>query len=124
MGLLDNVMYKPNNGLLNMINQETGGYGTRPDGSSKGRGYFGELVSGDGISTEISAEETLRNGKNLMYPLLSPNQSFKDLSNLLTGGKPTNEMYDAAVRNALSRQLTGRSPFAELGEENSYTGWR
>lgn len=124
MGLLDEFMYQPNNSLLNIINQETGGYGTRPDGSSKSRGFFGELGNGDGISTEISAEETLRNGKNLMYPLLSPNQSFKDLSNLLTGGAPSNEMYDAAVRHALSRQLTGRSPFAELGEENSYIGWR
>lgn len=123
MGLLDNWMYRPNNSLLNIINQESGGYGVRPDGSSKGRGFFGELNNGNGISTEISSEETLRNGKNLMYPLISPNQSFKDLSNLLTGGKPTNEMYDAAVRNALSRQLTGRSPFADLGEEKSYTNW-
>lgn len=124
MGLLDDVMYRPNNSLLNIINQESGGYGVRPDGSSKGRGFFGELHVDGGVATELSSETTLRNGQNLMYPLITPNQSFKDLSNLLTGGKPSGEMYDAAIRNALSRQFTGRSPFAELGEERSYTGWK
>jgi hypothetical protein len=115
MGLLDFGGGYANK-LADMINRVNGGYGARPDGTMKGRGFFGEMGNGNNISTELSSETTLRNGNNLLYPLMSKGQNFKDMSNLLTGGRPSDQMYDQAVRDALSRQLTGRSPFADWHE--------
>ena len=114
-----------NNGLANLISQETGGMGVREDGTQKDLGYFGPMTFDDnrggvGQSTELSADTTLKNGQNLFYPLISQRQSFKDMSNLLTGGRPSNEMYDTAIKDALSRKLTGRSPFAGLLEQRKY----
>lgn len=123
MGLLDDYMYSGNqNRLADLVAQATNGYGTRTDGSLKGMGFFGELQNTNGgKSTELSAETTLRDGSNLLYPLISKNQSFKDLNNLVTGGKPSDQMYDQAIRDALSRKLTGRSPFADIWEMRNYS---
>lgn len=105
--------------LSNMINQSTGGYGTRLDNTSKGDGFLGPLsnVYG-GVSTEISAG--LPNTDEGYYPLITPNQSFYNLSNLLMGGKPSNDMYDKAQLYSRMRQLTGRSPFAGFMEQHKY----
>lgn len=122
MGLLDEYYYPYANRLADLLSQETGGYGARTDGTNKGKGFFGELKNTvGGASTELSAETTLMDGSNLLYPLISQNQSFKDMNNLLTGGKPTGQMYDQAIRDALSRKLTGRSPFADWYETRGYS---
>ena len=69
--------------------------------------------------TEFSGEADV-DGKRIHFPLVTPNQSFKDLSNVLTGGRPTGDMYDKAIEHAQSRILTGRSPFATSGEQRGF----
>jgi len=109
----------PNN-VANLAIQATGGYGQRHDGSTKGQGWLGPLGASDGSTmTEVSADTTLGNGQNLHFPLITPDQSFKELSNLLTGGNPSDAMYDTAINGALSRKLTGRDPFAGIGEQTT-----
>ena len=93
-------------------------YGSRIDGTAKGRGFHGPLKTNDGeVMTELSAHTTLPDGRTLVYPLITPNQGFKDLSNVLTGGQPTPQMHEQAYLHALSRHLTGQSPFANPWEE-------
>lgn len=100
--------------VLNVANQSAGGPGVRQDGTGKGQGFLGPLATGKQgqYATEISTEENI-NGKPTLFPLITPNQGFKDLSNLLTGGKPTDQMYQQALLHAITRALTGRSTFAE-----------
>jgi len=106
--------------IRNIAEKATGGYGLRRDGTPKGQGFLGPLATNDGSTmTEFSGEATV-NGKPMLFPLVTPNQGFKDLSNVLAGGHPSAEMYDRAIQHAESRRLTGRSPFASLGEQQKY----
>lgn len=121
-GLADAFKFVINdpNSVNNMSIQSAGGYGQRHDGSTKGGGLLGPLLASDGSTmTEVSADTTLRNGQNLHFPLISQSQGFKELSNLLTGGKPSDSMYETAINDALSRKLTGRDPFAGIGEQTT-----
>ena len=106
----------------NIIDKATGGHGMRWDGSAlKGDGFMGKIHDGygPGGSTEISTGGSF-DGKETEYPLMTPNQGFKDLNNIITGGKPTNKMYDLAMQHALSRLLTGRNAFAGIGDQKPY----
>lgn len=62
--------------------------------------------------TELTAESDV-DGRHLQYPLITPNQSFKDLSNVLTGGQPTEEMFRAAIDFAIRQGMQGRKPYAK-----------
>jgi len=84
-------------------------FGIRHSGEGvKGRGWFGVLPNQDGgISTEISAES---NGHE--YPLITPSLTKEQLNLLLSGEKPTPEIYKAAEDWANLRREKGQSPFA------------
>ena len=89
------------------------GYGKRPDGTTKGKGFLGELKRPDGgISTEISVGVEI-DGKEVEIPTLVPTLSKEEIDYLLEDGKPTKEIVDKAVAHAKSRMQKGQSPFAD-----------
>lgn len=84
-------------------------YGVRHSGEgAKGKGYFGKLPTKDGFATELSVESD-RAGE---HPLLVPTLTKKEINHLLSGGEPTNSIYEKAERYALERKDAGKSPFA------------
>ena len=93
----------------------------RQDGTPKGQGYFGELPSTNPawpkgtVSTELSANSTI-DGKDLFYPLLTPNLTRAEIDHLLAGKKPTDAIYSKAIEHAQARIKAGKSPFAGQGE--------
>ncbi|MFA6717450.1 MAG: hypothetical protein WCS15_00015 [Prevotella sp.] len=95
------------------------GYGTRADGTQKGKGYFGELKRPDGkISTELSIGVNF-DGKEVEIPSLVPTLTQEEIKYLLNGGKPTEAIIQKAVDHAKKRMANGRSPFAQDGEQVS-----
>lgn len=85
-------------------------YGPRMGGAQgmKGLGYFGAIPRPDGsYSTELSAE---MNG--IHFPLMVPTLSKEELDHLLSGGKPTDAIYQKAYSHALMRGQSGLDPFA------------
>ena len=87
-------------------------YGLRPDGTPKGKGFFGELQRPDGDkSTELSFDFEV-DGKKILAPLIVPGLSKQELQHLLDGKQPTNKHYDKAMKFALDRIKVGLSPFA------------
>ena len=98
--------------LNDLISRALGGPGARPDGTAKGQGWLGELPTSDGqVMTELTASSDV-DGAPMQYPLITPNQGFKDLSNVLTGGRPTPEMYEQAIKHAIHTKMSGRkSPY-------------
>ena len=101
--------YEP---LSSLISQYSGGYGSRPDGTQKGNGWLGALQTGNGgTMTEYSADSEY-NGKPMIYPLVTPNQSFTSLSQMLNTGRVSDEAHRAAFRHALMQGLQGKTLFA------------
>ena len=92
-------------------------YGERIGGAGKkGEGFFGPLPNKQGgISTELSVQFDGFNG-GAPIPLLVPTLSGSDLNHILSGGKPTQEMYQKALKHAAMRQNLGKSVWAEEGE--------
>lgn len=98
--------------LADIIYQNAGGYGARPDGTAKGEGWMGPLTTKSGDTmTELTASSDV-DGKAIQYPLVTPNQGFKNLSWLLQGNTPTAEIYQKAIQHALSQLYSGRSAYA------------
>lgn len=92
-------------------------YGTRPDGSPKGAGYFGEITHPAKPGTEFT-EWTVGvtvDGKDMDIPLIVPTLSRKELQAVLQG-KETRAIIRKAVDHALSRMKQGRPVYAEPGE--------
>jgi hypothetical protein len=76
--------------------------------TAKSKGYFGLLpASGGRVSSEISAESDVGE-----YPLMVPTLNREELGVLLSGGRPTDAIYQKAEAWAKSRQDGGQSPFA------------
>jgi hypothetical protein len=93
--------------------QEAHEYGNRVDGTKKGVGYLGELKRPDGkVSTEISVGVDFGNGETEI-PLLVPTLSKDEIDHLLAGKKETPEILDKAVKHAIDRLKSGKSPFAD-----------
>lgn len=94
------------------IVESTRSYGKRPDGSSKGRGYLGEIPTKDGrVATEITIGVNL-GGKETDIPLLVPTLTKEEVKHLANGGSPTKDMVDKAVEHAKTRMGQGLSPYA------------
>lgn len=92
-------------------------FGKRPDGSEKGLGWYGKLpYASGGVATELSADSII-DGKQVYYPLLVPGLTPEEMKHLLSGGKPTNAIYDKAEQHAKWRLKQGKSPFAQSGEQ-------
>ncbi|OPY89017.1 MAG: hypothetical protein A4E71_00097 [Smithella sp. PtaU1.Bin162] len=97
------------------------GYGNRTDGTKKGKGFLGELKRRDGkVSTELSIGVTF-DGKETEIPTLVPTLSKDEINYLLEGGEPTKAIIRKAVDHAKKRIASGKSPFAEEGEQPSTT---
>lgn len=88
-------------------------YGLRNSGDGvKGKGYFGGLPTKSGhTATEISSEND--EGE---YPLIVPTLTKKELDHVLSGEKPTDEIYDKAESWARTRKKSGKNSFAEPTE--------
>jgi hypothetical protein len=95
-------------------------YGNRPDGSAKGKGFFGELKRPDGnVSTEISVGVGI-NGKEMDIPLIVPTLTKQELQYLLNNdikGKKfmanmPKSIIEKAYDHAVIRVNEGKSPFA------------
>lgn len=113
-GVLGYMGFKGNDSF---VSPETNGYGLRADGSEKGQGYFGELKRPDGkVSTELSIGVNL-GGKEMEIPLLVPTLTRSEVNYLLSGKPATKEITDKAVDHAKQRLRSGKSPFAEKGEQ-------
>lgn len=99
------------------------GFGKRPDGTFKGRGFLGELKRPDGmVSTELSTEDPIdRSGKPVLHPLLVPTLNQSEIDALLSGKKiPRNvedRIYEKAAAHARARIKAKKNPFAAHGEQ-------
>ena len=97
-------------------------YGTRADGTPKGRGYFGELPFHDGrTSTEISVGVNI-DGNDIEIPTLVPTLTQTEIQHLLGGNGPTEGIIQKAVTHARTRLGAGKSPFAGPDEQVSLSG--
>ncbi len=95
-------------------------YGNRPDGTAKGKGFFGEIKrpSGD-ISTEISIGVGI-NGREVDIPLIVPTLNKKELNYLINADmdssnfmeKMPKSILQKAYDHAVIRMKQGKSPFA------------
>lgn len=95
------------------------GYGNRPDGTPKGKGYFGELKRPDGgVSTELSIGVEF-DGKETEIPAIVPSLTKQELDHLLSGGRPTDSIVEKAKTHAVERMSKGMSPFASDGEQSA-----
>ncbi len=89
------------------------GYGKRPDGTPKGRGFLGELKRPDGkVSTEISVGVNI-GGKEMDIPTLVPTLTKAEVSSLLKGDRPSDVIVQKAVDHAKQRIAQGKSVFAD-----------
>lgn len=85
----------------------------------KGLGYLGTLKRpGGGVSTEISIGVNI-DGKETEIPSLVPTLTKQEINYLLGGGKPTKDIVSKAVAHARTRMASGKSPFAQQGEQGS-----
>lgn len=97
---------------------------TRPDKTSKGKGFFGELKRpSGGVSTEISIGVGIK-GKETLIPLIVPTLTKDELGYLLKADPKSKTFYDKmpksiiekAVDHASMRIEAGKSPFADPDE--------
>jgi len=92
----------------------------RTDGTSKGKGYFGELVRPDGsVSTEISIGVPI-GGKETLIPSMVPTLNKAELEELLSlpeGKIPSLVIRQKAQTFAEERMKNGLPFFASPDEE-------
>lgn len=89
------------------------GYGNRPDGTPKGKGFLGELKRPDGaVSTEISVGVNI-GGKEMDIPTLVPTLTKAEVDSLLRGDRPSDAIVQKAVDHAKMRLSQGKSVFAD-----------
>jgi hypothetical protein len=99
-------------------------YGNRPDGTSKGTGWLGELkVPGtNSVATEYSITVNF-DGKEQLIPTIVPTLTKQEQTQLLddikNDRKPSKAIVDKAVAHARTRIAAGKSPFIEQGETNA-----
>jgi hypothetical protein len=100
-------------------------YGKRPDGSPKGKGFFGEIPRPDGnVMTEVSIGVGL-NGKETLIPLIVPTLTKQELDYLRKSNVDSPDfmknippsIIDKAVDYAAGRVKQNKSPFADSTEK-------
>ena len=95
------------------------GYGKREDGTQKGKGYFGELMTPDGKKmTEYSIGMEI-NGKEVLMPSLVPTLTKAEVDHIVKGKPLTDAIMDKAVAHAKKRIAEGKSPFYGQADEKS-----
>jgi hypothetical protein len=112
-GLLD---YELN---TNQYQPDGYGYGLRWAGTNAGapltkkqRGYFGEMRTPDNRPIGELSSEFEYDGKNIAHPLIVPTLTKEELDLLISGGRPTEDIFKKAQMWALSRIERGQDPFA------------
>lgn len=98
---------------LGGILSDRDGFGTREDGTPKGRGFLGLIPMADGsMMSELSVGVEL-DGKETLIPSVVPTLTEDEIEYLRQGGSPleNNEIMDKAVAHALERLRNGQSPF-------------
>lgn len=99
------------------------GFGLRTDQTRKELGYFGVLNRPQGgVSTELSAGFNI-GGKEVLAPLLVPTLTRQEIDLLLSGGKPTTDIYRKSIEHAIQRLKINKSPFAEFDEIHPLPSW-
>ncbi|AZY52832.1 hypothetical protein [Bordetella avium] len=92
------------------------GYGSRQDGSFKGRGFLGELKRPDGgVMTEYTVGVEI-DGKEMDIPTLVPTLTKDEINTLLTikEGEPIpDDIVQKAVDHAKQRLAEGKGVFAD-----------
>lgn len=92
-------------------------YGLRPDGTTKGQGFFGPLKTKDGqVMTEFGIGVNF-DGQEAEIPTLVPTLTKQELQTLLQGNEPTKAIIQKAADHARMRLSQGLSPFAYPGEQ-------
>ena len=107
-------------GLIARIPKTAPNYGSRPDGTPKGLGYFGEIARTDEpdyISTELSATVGI-DGEERLIPIIVPTLTAEELAHLVDGGQPTVGIVRKAVEHARARIKANKSPYAEPNERH------
>lgn len=92
----------------------------RADGTTKGPGFLGTLKRPDGdVSTELSIglNDPEFGGKETQIPLLVPGLTEQEINYLLSGKEATPAIIQKAKQYALGRISSGKSPFAQPGEQ-------
>jgi hypothetical protein len=96
------------------------GYGQRPDGTNKGRGFLGEIKRPDGnVMTEYSVGVNI-GGKEMDIPTIVPTltpDEINQLKHLKDGEFPSDSIIGKAKAFAEQRLAEGRPVFAQAGDE-------
>jgi hypothetical protein len=83
----------------------------REDGTVKGQGWLGpQQMSNGNTATELSFDFNNEQGR-ILAPLLVPTLTPQEVQWLLSGGAPTQEIYNKAIAHAQQQQIQNRSPF-------------
>ncbi len=99
---------------LAQIGQNGEGYGSRPDGTPKGRGYLGEIKTPQGYNmTEYSIGVDFGNGE-MDIPTLVPTLTPAEVE-MVRREQLNDEIVRKAQEYALARMRLGLSPFAVKG---------
>jgi len=109
--------------LRKWLNSETpaaGGYGNRPDGTAKGRGWLGEISLPDGsVATEytMQSDAVQVDGKRVDFPTLVPTLTPEEVelmrSDIIPNKKDIPEaIIQKAIEHAKGRLSKGESVFA------------
>ncbi len=81
----------------------------RSDGTRKGKGFLGPIPTPDGkTATEISIDVD-----GMHIPTLVPGLSLEEITHLIGGGRPTDEIVRKAVDHAKMRMKSGLPVFSE-----------
>jgi hypothetical protein len=97
------------------------GYGLRLDGTTKGKGYFGELrIPGtNDVATEYSIGVNI-DGKDMDIPSLVPTLTKPEIEQVLQAAKNRSDVPDNVVKKAVAharkRISQGKSPFADSSD--------
>ena len=89
--------------------------GKRPDGTNKGVGFFGTLKAPDGKDVTEYSIGVGFDGKDMLIPTVVPGLTEEQLRLILSGGNPDKQVIDKAIKHALNRLSSGKSPYLEAG---------
>jgi hypothetical protein len=97
-------------------------YGTRADGTKKGKGFLGEIKTKDGkVMTEKTTSVDFGLGE-MNIPLIVNGLTKEEIDILSNDKKPTKVMLDKAVNHAKKRMSEGQSPYENGGTLKSKSG--
>lgn len=95
-------------------------YGSRPDGTKKGKGWLGEIDLGNGsVATEYTTQSDAVkvNGKRVDFPTLTPNLTPDEVEAMkkviATGGEIPEPIMQKAIQHAKKQIAEGKSVFVD-----------